>query len=82
MSRPKPDQIIGRTIVAINAMSQARTDELSWSNRPVMLVLDNGTNIYATSDEEGNDGGCLNYITIKGKEYSLFPEQPKGEHRQ
>ena len=44
-------------------MSETEADEgFGWRKRPVILVLDDGTEIIPQMDDEGNDGGSLLWV--------------------
>ena len=34
-------------------------EEQGWHNQPVQILLDNGTWLTPTSDDEGNNGGAI-----------------------
>ncbi len=51
--------LVGRRIVEVSYMTREEAAGLGWSRRPVVLVLDDGTQVYASSDDEGNNGGAL-----------------------
>ena len=53
--------LLGRTIVKIEWMSSEETEETGWYKRPVCLQLDDKSWIFPVMDDEGNDGGALNY---------------------
>ena len=57
--------LVGRRIVEVGYMTREEADGLGWSRRPVVLTLDDGTTIYPSSDDEGNDGGSL-FTSDKG----------------
>lgn len=40
---------------------------------PVMIVFEDGSKIYASSDPEGNDAGCLFGMTSKGESIIVSP---------
>jgi hypothetical protein len=50
------DDLIGRKIVAIKEMPKSEFKERRWfgDTECIILVLDNGNEIYATNDTEGN----------------------------
>lgn len=53
--------LIGRTIVQVRALTKeemAEADWHSWGPVPV-IILDDGTEIVASQDEEGNGPGAL-----------------------
>jgi hypothetical protein len=51
--------LVGRTIVAVRYMNAADLDAAMWDRAPVVLSLDDGTHIYPSSDDEGNDAGIV-----------------------
>lgn len=50
---------LGQKIVKIKSMTPQAADEQGLYERPAILVLENGTEIYALSDPEGNGVGAL-----------------------
>tara|TARA_R100000808_G_C2054805_1_gene88786 strand:+ start:254 stop:547 length:294 start_codon:yes stop_codon:yes gene_type:complete len=58
--------LLGRKIVKIKWLTEDQAEqEFGWRKRPVMLVLDDGTEIVPQMDDEGNDGGALLWINPK-----------------
>lgn len=54
----------GRTIVQAFYMSEEEANkEFGWDSRPLIIELDNGTQLVISADDEGNDGGSLFYAT-------------------
>lgn len=54
----------GRTIVQAFYMSEEEAnEEFRWDSRPLIIELDNGTQLVISADDEGNDGGSLFYAT-------------------
>lgn len=52
--------LIGRTTVAVTHLPDAVLGREGWENEPVIcLLLDDGTLIYPSRDEEGNGPGVL-----------------------
>jgi hypothetical protein len=51
--------LVGRRIVDVQFMTEANAAQLGWSRRPVLLVLDDDNLLYASMDDEGNNGGSL-----------------------
>lgn len=51
--------LVGRRIVEVGYMTRPEAEGLGWSKRPVVLILDDGTQVYPSMDDEGNDGGSL-----------------------
>lgn len=53
------EQLLGRKIVDVRYMSQEEADDLDWTERPVVFHLDDGNLVFASADDEGNNGGAL-----------------------
>lgn len=77
MEKIKVAYPVGLKIVEVRMMTK---DELategwyeSFGGYPVVLVLSDGGKIYASSDPEGNDAGCLFGMTGKGEEITIAP---------
>jgi len=58
--------LLNRTIVNIEWVGVKEAEEVhGWDNRPIKLILDDGTYILPQCDDEGNDAGALLYINPK-----------------
>lgn len=55
----KPEDIIGRTTTAVKYMTEEELETHDWRGPVPILVLDDGTEIVASSDDEGNNAGRL-----------------------
>jgi hypothetical protein len=68
---------VGLEIVEVRMMTKDELAKEGWDesfgNYPVMLILEDGGRIYASSDPEGNDVGCLFGMTGKGEEITIAP---------
>ena len=53
------NNLIGRTIVAVRIMNKEELDEMDWYGHAPVLILDDGTEIVASKDYEGNGPGVL-----------------------
>ena len=51
--------LVGRKIVAARYMSSKEAEDMGWYSRPVVFELDDGTLLYPSQDDEGNNGGAL-----------------------
>lgn len=51
--------LVGRTIVKVDYCSEELADEQGWHCQPIQILLDNGTWLTPTSDDEGNNGGAI-----------------------
>ena len=53
------DLLLGKKIIKVEYMGNEEAKNAMWDNRPVRIILDDGTNILPMADDEGNDGGAL-----------------------
>ena len=53
--------LLGRKIKSIRMMTEQEIQRMGWMDPAVVLTLDNGTELYSTTDVEGNDHGILCY---------------------
>ena len=51
--------LVGRTITQVRYMSKEETEPMDWFSRPLVIHLDDGTMLFPSKDDEGNDGGAL-----------------------
>lgn len=51
--------LIGRTIVDTRTLTQDEKDAMDWHGHCDVLVLDDGTELLAARDDEGNGAGSL-----------------------
>jgi hypothetical protein len=58
------DVLVGRTITKVMYMNDTWAEQLGFD--AYMLQLDNGTIIIPMRDDEGNDGGAVQYLTKEG----------------
>lgn len=52
-------QLVGRRITGVRYMTDEERREYYWSNRALIVTLDNGQYFIPTSDPEGNNAGTL-----------------------
>lgn len=55
--------MIGRTIVGTRTLTQDELDYLDWYGHVEVLILDDGTELVASKDPEGNGPGALWHLT-------------------
>jgi len=60
---------LGKTIVRVRYMTPAECDKHGWYHRPLVLALHDGTLIYPSRDDEGNDAGAM----FSNTETGCFP---------
>ena len=51
--------LLGRKIVKVEWLTDKECKDSGWYNKPICMLLDDGTWIYPSKDDEGNDGGAL-----------------------
>jgi hypothetical protein len=62
------ESLYGKKIKAIVNMPEL-AKEFGWDHTPTVIVLDDGTLLFASRDEEGNDSGELYF---KQKDGNIF----------
>jgi len=62
--------LVGRKIESVRWMSDEEAGD--WYKRPIVIHLDDGTLLYPSKDDEGNDGGTLRGQGPEG-ESLVFP---------
>lgn len=68
----------GRTINHVRRMTAAELTAEAWeptASSPLVLVLDDGTKLYAARDPEGNGPGTLFGVDPQGRHFALLPER-------
>lgn len=61
----------GKTITAVEYMTQEEAEEAGFYCRPVCIVLDDGTTFLPQRDDEGNDAGVIGGVTPDDKFFVL-----------
>ncbi len=65
------ERLLNRRIVEVRYLNPEECQRLMWDRTSVVLVLDNGTTVYAARDAEGNDAGALHGVSKSGEEFVL-----------
>lgn len=60
-------KLVGKTIVDVRYLTPQETSVLGWSKRPIVIIFNDGSFLYPSMDDEGNDAGAL-FTSIKGLE--------------
>lgn len=64
----------GRTIKSAGYLTNEEANELGWTDRSVILTLDNGTHVILQSDDEGNNAGSAQVIPAGDTgSYTILP---------
>lgn len=76
--KPK-SELEGRTIKTVRAMTRQELEAEGWTEdrhgARIALVLDNGTVLYPSRDDEGNGPGALFGVTKDGKTIAFVAPQ-------
>lgn len=69
--------IVNSTIVKVRAMTKKEAETEYWEGhvgRTIVIELDNGMILYASSDPEGNGPGCM-YGSYEGDGFYVMEEK-------
>jgi len=61
------DILVGCEVVSARYLTKEEAASLGWSCRPLMLIMHDGTVLYATTAQEEGDGATLIGQTDKGE---------------
>lgn len=64
-------QLVGKSIVSIRYMNDREMGMFGWDNRPIIILLNDGTFVIPQRDDEGNDGGAI--ALVNNKKFTLIP---------
>lgn len=64
--------LLNKKIVAVRYLTKAEMDSLGWNSRALVIQLEDGTMVFPSRDDEGNDAGALFGQSAKGEELT-FP---------
>jgi hypothetical protein len=77
MTKTKVAYPVGLTVKDVRMMTKAELEAEGWENYyggyPVAIVFDDNSTIYASSDPEGNNSGCIFGVTSKGETIIVSP---------
>ena len=51
--------LVGRRIKEVRYLTKDEAEQMYWSKRPLVIIFDNGSYMFASADDEGNNGGAL-----------------------
>ena len=63
--------LCGRKIVSVRYMYENESEQLGWYSRSLVLTLDDGTLVFPSADDEGNDAGAIHYQKKGDSNYVL-----------
>jgi hypothetical protein len=64
-------KIVGKTIKAVRYMTKKEADEMGWYKRPIVILFTDGSHMFPSTDDEGNDGGALFGLDENGKNMDI-----------
>jgi len=65
-------KVMDKKIVDIRWMTTEEADAMGWGDAPVVLILEDGTQLFPSRDDEGNGAGALFGQSGSGEELT-FP---------
>lgn len=65
-------ELIGKKVVDIRPMTEKEMIQEYWDTQSTVIVFDDGTYIYASSDEEGNGPGVIFGTRPKGEQFAIY----------
>jgi hypothetical protein len=51
--------LVGKKIIQVRYMNQKELDDLGWDQTPLVIFFNDGSYMFPSQDDEGNDGGSL-----------------------
>ena len=64
--------LVGKTIKSVRYMTKTEAKNMFWESRPLAIFFTDGSFIFPSMDDEGNDGGALFGKTSNGEDIA-FP---------
>lgn len=64
-------RLLGRRIASIRYMTDEEQKSLGWSQKAVVLILDDGSLLFPMADDEGNDAGAISGQTSAGMSFTI-----------
>lgn len=77
MNKTRVAYPVGLRVTNVRMMTSDELNNEGWDESfggyPVAVIFEDGSKIYASSDPEGNDSGCLFGITASGQSIVVSP---------
>jgi len=64
--------LLGKTIKSVRYMTKSEAENMGWESRALAIFFTDGSFIFPSMDDEGNDGGALFGRTKDGEDLT-FP---------
>jgi hypothetical protein len=61
----------GKTVQMVRYMSKEEAEDMGWYSRPVVIQFTDGTLMFPSADDEGNDGGAFFGQSPSGKDITM-----------
>lgn len=65
-------ELVGKKVKEIRDMSKTEMDAEYWDRNTKVIVLNDGTRLYASCDNEGNGPGTLFGRTVDDRGFALY----------
>jgi hypothetical protein len=62
------EKLLNKTIVEVRYTTTQENENLGWYSSGLVLIMNDGSNFWVQSDDEGNGPGALYYATPDGSE--------------
>ena len=62
----------GKTIRSVSYMTKEESEDMGWYKRPIIIEFTDGTLVFPSRDDEGNNGGAMFGQTKDGEDLT-FP---------
>ena len=66
------ERLVGKKIKRVRYLTNVEAEGLGWYSRPLVIVLNDGSLILPSMDDEGNNGGALFGQSNQGDDWT-FP---------
>ncbi len=63
--------LLNKKIVQVRYMTDQEQQAFGWNHKAVVLQLEDGTLVFPSRDDEGNDAGALHYLKQGEQDYCL-----------
>lgn len=67
--------LVGKKIIEVDNLTDEELKELGWYNRSVIIILNDGSALFVSKDDEGNDAGAL--FLVKGEDWIAITTEIK-----
>ena len=64
-------RLVGRTIKEVRYLTNEEAKGMMWYSRPIAIFFDDGSYIFISKDDEGNDGGAVFGTDAQGDDFIL-----------